>query len=117
MNPQLKGIESLEGTYLFDLERSAKALRLNRFLHGLTVPEKRDLFREGFASISNDAEPVGEALKRPGVVLRRAYGSKDPFREDPALPKLKGVKKSTRSAAADRAKDEERKRQAEFDRT
>ena len=46
MNPQLKGVETLEGTYLFDLERSARALRLNRFLHGLTVPEKRTLYKE-----------------------------------------------------------------------
>ena len=46
MNPQLKGIETLTGTYLFDLERSAKALRLNRFLRGLTVPENRALFKE-----------------------------------------------------------------------
>lgn len=46
MNPQLKGVESLHGTYLFDLERSARALRLNRFLHGLTVPEKRALFKD-----------------------------------------------------------------------
>src|SRR5437899_7601357 len=37
MNPQLKGVEKLEGTYLFDLATSAKALRLNRFLHGLAV--------------------------------------------------------------------------------
>ena len=46
MNPQLKGVESLEGTYLFDLERSARGLKLNRFLHGLTVPEKRALYKE-----------------------------------------------------------------------
>lgn len=46
MNPQLEGIESLPGTYVFDLARSAKALTLNRFLHGLTVPEKRALFRD-----------------------------------------------------------------------
>ena len=45
MNPQLKGIASLKGTYLFDLERSARGLRLNRFLHGLTVPDKRSLFK------------------------------------------------------------------------
>jgi gallate dioxygenase len=32
--------------YVFDLERSAKGLRLNRFLHGLTVPEKRKLFQD-----------------------------------------------------------------------
>lgn len=46
MNPQLKGAEKLEGTYLFDLETSAKALRLNRFLHGFTVPDKRAAFKE-----------------------------------------------------------------------
>ena len=44
-NPQLQGIEELEGTYLFDLERSARALRLNRFLHGLIVPARREHFR------------------------------------------------------------------------
>jgi gallate dioxygenase len=32
--------------YVFDLERSARGLRLNRFLHGLTVPEKRKLYAE-----------------------------------------------------------------------
>jgi gallate dioxygenase len=46
ISPQLEGIEKLSGTYLFDLERSAKALRLNRFLHDLVVPEKRALFKE-----------------------------------------------------------------------
>ncbi len=46
MNPQLKGVEKLEGTYLFDIETSAKALRLNRFLHGLTVAQNRTLFKD-----------------------------------------------------------------------
>ena len=32
--------------YLFDLERSAKGLRLNRFLHDLVLLEKRKLFLE-----------------------------------------------------------------------
>jgi len=45
MNPQLKGVESLAGTHVFDLAASARALRLNRFLHGFTVPEKRALFK------------------------------------------------------------------------
>jgi len=31
-------------SYVFDLERSARGLRLNRFLHGLTRRELRDLF-------------------------------------------------------------------------
>jgi gallate dioxygenase len=46
MNPQLQGIEALPGTYPFDLERSARGLRLNRFLRGLIVPESRQRFRE-----------------------------------------------------------------------
>jgi len=45
MNPQLEGIESLTGTHLFDLECSARTLRLNRFLHDLAIPEKRALFK------------------------------------------------------------------------
>ncbi len=32
--------------YVFDLDRSARALRLNRFLHGFTDNEKRKLFLE-----------------------------------------------------------------------
>jgi gallate dioxygenase len=46
MNPQLEGIEALGGTYPFDLERSARGLRLNRFLRGLSAPENRQLFRD-----------------------------------------------------------------------
>ena len=46
MNPQLQGVANLEGTYVFNLERSARALRLNRFLHGLTQAEKRALFKD-----------------------------------------------------------------------
>jgi hypothetical protein len=36
--------------YLFDLERSARGLRLNRFLHGFTVLEKRKQFAENPAA-------------------------------------------------------------------
>ena len=32
--------------YVFDLERSGRGLRLNRFLHGLIAAEKRALFLE-----------------------------------------------------------------------
>ena len=32
--------------YVFNLELSARGLRLNRFLHDFTIPEKRDLFKE-----------------------------------------------------------------------
>ena len=32
--------------YVFDLERSARGLRLNRFLHGLVLPSNRKLLNE-----------------------------------------------------------------------
>jgi gallate dioxygenase len=60
MNPQLEGIEALGGTYPFDLERSAKALRLNRFLRGLIVPEIRQLFRENPEAAFDRAGLTGE---------------------------------------------------------
>jgi len=46
LNPQLKGVEKLQGTYLFDLATSATALRLNRFLHGLIAAQNRALFKD-----------------------------------------------------------------------
>ena len=38
---QLAGIEQLEGTYPFDLDRSVGHYRINKFLHELVVPEHR----------------------------------------------------------------------------
>ena len=69
MNPQLEGIEALEGTHLFTLEQSGKALRLNRFLRGLVVPENRALFRD-----SPDA-----AFDRAGLSAeeRKLVGARD----------------------------------------
>src|SRR5260370_9414556 len=46
MNPQPKGTEKIQGTYLFDLATSAKALRLNRFLHGFTAAQNRAIFKD-----------------------------------------------------------------------
>ena len=45
-------------SYVFDLERSARGLRLNRFLHPLTVPQ----FRESF---ENDPEQAMLDLTEP----------------------------------------------------
>jgi gallate dioxygenase len=44
MAQQLAGMERLQGTYPYNLARSVKALRLNRFLHGLTMPAQRQQF-------------------------------------------------------------------------
>ncbi|HVJ25206.1 MAG TPA: protocatechuate 3,4-dioxygenase [Burkholderiales bacterium] len=40
--------------YVFDLERSARGLRLNRFLHSLTSLDKRKLFLEKPAEAMKD---------------------------------------------------------------
>jgi gallate dioxygenase len=44
MGEQLAGIEKLEGTYPFDLDRSVKYFRINSFLHDLVIPEHRKAF-------------------------------------------------------------------------
>ncbi|MEP7245286.1 MAG: gallate dioxygenase, partial [Gammaproteobacteria bacterium] len=41
---QWAGMEKLPGTYPFTLDRSVKAYRLNEFLHGLIIPERRRRF-------------------------------------------------------------------------
>lgn len=46
MGHQLAGVEKLEGTYPFTLERSHKGYRLNRFLHNLIDPAWRKRFLE-----------------------------------------------------------------------
>jgi gallate dioxygenase len=45
VHEQLTGVERLEGTYPYTLERSVGAYRLNRFLHRLTQPSFRNQFR------------------------------------------------------------------------
>ena len=52
---QLQGIDRLPGTYPFTLDRSVKAYRLNKFLHGLIDPSRRAAFRETPESAFNDA--------------------------------------------------------------
>jgi gallate dioxygenase len=42
---ELRGIERLEGTYPFTLERSVKAFRINDYLHRMVEPSHREAFR------------------------------------------------------------------------
>ena len=56
MNHQYAGLEKLEGTYPYTIERSVKAFRLNRFLHELIKPE----FRKQFLA---DATPLYDQHK------------------------------------------------------
>ena len=50
---QLEGAERLAGTYPYTLERSAKAYRLNGFLHDLIIPEHREAFRRDADALMN----------------------------------------------------------------
>jgi gallate dioxygenase len=52
-NRELAGVEKLEGTYPFTIERSVKAYRLNEFLHSLIEPDRRKQFLQ-------DPEPLFE---------------------------------------------------------
>jgi protocatechuate 4,5-dioxygenase alpha chain len=66
VNPQLEGIERLPGTYLFDIRRSRKALRLNRFLWRLAEPAHRAAFQGDEKSTMDAAglDDVEHALVR-----------------------------------------------------
>jgi gallate dioxygenase len=44
MAEQLRGIETMTGTYPFDIERSVKAYRINKYLHAMVSPEHRARF-------------------------------------------------------------------------
>jgi len=67
---QLEGVERLAGTYPYTLERSAKAYRLNGFLHDLVNPEHREAFR-------HDAEALMTAraltVEEADLVRRRDW--------------------------------------------
>ena len=51
--------------YVFDLERSANGLRLNRFLNGLTKAEKREVFLE------NPEEAMRDLSEEEKGMIRR----------------------------------------------
>lgn len=52
---QLKGIDELEGTYPFTLERSVRAYRINSYLHQLVDPAFRERFRADPAATYDEA--------------------------------------------------------------
>ena len=64
------GIEKLEGTYPFTLDRSVKAYRLNRFLHELIVPGYRQRF---LAEPEPMFEQAGLTEEERGMVRARDW--------------------------------------------
>jgi len=56
MNPQLQGIEDIEGTYVFDVRQSVKALRLNRFFWRHREPLFRELVTRDLAAACDELQ-------------------------------------------------------------
>ena len=67
---QVAGVEQLEGTYPFDLERSVRCYRLNRFLHDLILPERRAAFN---ADPETEFERAGLPEIERDLVRRRDW--------------------------------------------
>ena len=64
------------GQYVFDLERSARGLRLNRFLHSLTRKEVRELFlREPEAVMKALTAEEREMVRRLDWKAMQDYGA------------------------------------------
>ena len=63
-------------SYVFDLERSAKGLRLNRFLHSLTQREMRELFlRDPEAAMKELTEDERSMVRRLDWKAMQDYGA------------------------------------------
>jgi gallate dioxygenase len=57
---QLEGVDKLEGTYPFTLATSVRAYRLNKFLHGLTDPARRQRFLAAPDAAFEESQLTGE---------------------------------------------------------
>ena len=65
----------------------------------------QNLFNDGIARPAEDRDAVAAALAQPGIVLRRALGTNDPFSLDPGTPKIPDLprgRKRTPKTHADR---------------
>ena len=62
--------------YVFDLERSAKGLRLNRFLHSLTRKEVREVFQsDPEKAMQNLSEQEKDMVRRLDWRALQDYGA------------------------------------------
>ncbi len=75
---QVNGVETLAGTYLFDLERSVGHYRLNKFLHDLIEPANRAAFSADPESAFEQAsltEPERDMIRRLDWRAMMQYGA------------------------------------------
>ena len=67
---ETRGLESLAGTYPFDLQRSVKAYRINKFLHTLVQPQARAAF---LADEAGTMQAAGLSDTERDLLLRRDW--------------------------------------------
>jgi len=74
MAEQLAGIEEMTGTYPFDIARSVKGYRINKFLHDLVIPEQRTLFLDDAetafkeAGLTDEEKDLIRSRDWPGMI-------------------------------------------------
>src|SRR5207237_1132183 len=66
----------------FDLAVAAPSMKAALEAWG----SEHNLFHQGFAKVSEDPAIVAATMAKPGVVLRRAVGTNEPYREHAELP-------------------------------
>ena len=66
----------------YDLAVAAPSMQAALDAWGFT----HNAFHQGFAAQTEDPEIVAATLAAPGIVLKRAVGTSDPFQEHPAPP-------------------------------
>lgn len=78
MNPQLKGAEGVEGTYIFDLRVSNRTLKLNRFFWKMIGQNWRDRFladSEGLMTEAGLDEPEKQMIRTRDWLGLIRYGA------------------------------------------
>jgi hypothetical protein len=81
MPRKLKAYQTSIG--FFDLAVAAPSMKAALEAWG----SKSNLFHQGFAKEAQDPAIIAATMAKPGVVLRRAVGSSDPFSKNAALPR------------------------------
>jgi hypothetical protein len=71
----------------FELAVAAPSMKAAAELLGV----KGNAFAQGFAHETDDAAIITSTMEKPGVVLRRAVGTKGKFSENAELPKLSSL--------------------------
>lgn len=98
MPRKLKVYQTSQG--FFDLAVAAPTMKAALAAWGASP----DLFRQGFASQSDDKDVIAAAMAQPGVVLRRPVGTNKRFKEQAELPTAESLSEHFKRAATSQKK-------------